>query len=517
MQFVIVGRMLEGFAILLALAAPTWAKTITLDVFDAEGKPVVGPALLAHIAPHAKKPPENGGLYVTDLDDTPATGRPWLVVTASSTQLAWSGPARVKISLPWPIADDGFSTVVLDNEGAGYADGDRVVLNEAVALTEYRLFKESFEHRSTTWEPSYKPGRKWKEQQEAALAAMAAAKRELEPYRKAALYEKALTRISAAWATMLFEHGSQIAVTPKIGATLRWGLTLDESLASRLADFDNISKKLGGSGANWVRVVFRKNTEDFTYSAQRSFIEYDAMVAELRRRKLHIMGSVLDSTMWPRGLEPKTLEERTRNLVMKYKDVIRSWEVASEPNGNWQGGGKGAVPDETIAKAVQLAAAEVKRIDPSLETVATLYWWEGTAGDDVHPTISWTRKAVFDGVLKQIDVVGLSIYPDDNPMGLAFDTTFRRLHSLLPTKKLLLGGFGYVEGKELDGYWWLEPGDVDGARKDLLILYSGAAASIPSGLGGGFWWPTLSTMLNGSRDGESMFRIYRRTMDRLGR
>ncbi|MBI5200953.1 MAG: hypothetical protein HY925_05150 [Elusimicrobia bacterium] len=508
---------MRALAILLALAAPASAKTLTIEAYDAAGQPLNGPALVAYVAPHAKKPPEAGGVFVSDIDDTPATGRPWLVSSASSTQLAWSGPLRVKISLPWPVQDDGFSTVTLDNGGQGYADGDKVLLNEAIAETEWRLFKESWEHRSTTWEPSWKPGRKAKEQQAASQEALAAAKRETEPYKKAIAYEKALTRISAAWATMLFEHGSQIATTPKIGATLRWGLTLDESLSARVADFDVIAKKLGSSGANWVRLVFRKNSEDFAYAEPKSFIEYDAVVAELTKRKLHIMGSVLDSTMWPRDVDSSRLSERTKNLVMKYKDVIRSWEVGSEPNGNWQGGGRGAIADDVIAKCVQASAAEVKRIDSSLETVATLYWWEGTANDDHHPTLAWTRKAVWEGTLKQIDVVGLAVFPDDNPMGLAFDTTFRRLHALLPTKKLLLGSFGYVEGKDLDGYWWLDPADVDGARKDLLILYSGSAASIPGGLGGGFWWPTLTTMLNGGRDGESMFRIYRRTMDRLGR
>lgn len=504
-------------AAFVVLAAPAAAKTLALDAFDAEGKPLVGPALVAHIAPHSRRPPEAGGIYVTDLDDVPATGRPWLVEAASATTIAWSGPTRVKISLPWPINDDGFSTVSLDNDGAGYADGDRVLLNEAVALTQYRLFKESLEERMTRREPNYKPTRKSKDQQEAASAAMAAAKRETEPTRKAALYEKALTRLSTAWATVLFEHGAQVAAHPKLGPALRWGLTLDETLSSRVADFDDIAKRVGTSGANWVRVVFRKNTEDFAYATERSFIEYDAIVAELKKRKVHIMGSVLDSTMWPSDIEPKRLETRTRNLVMKYKDVIRSWEVASEPNGAWHGGGRGAISDETIARSVKAAAAEVKQIDPSLETVATLYWWEGTANDDRHPTFAWLRGAIFDGVLKQIDVVALSIYPDDNPMGLAFDATFRKLHRMLPDKRVMLGGFGYVEGKELDGYWWLERGDVDGARKDLLILYSGAAAAVPGGLGGGFWWPTLTTMINGRREGDSLLRIYRRTMDRLGR
>ncbi|MBI4348397.1 MAG: hypothetical protein HY553_16260 [Elusimicrobia bacterium] len=502
---------------LLLIAAQTHAKTLHLDAFDAEGNPLIGPALLAHIAPRSRRPPVNGGFYVTDLDDTPATGRPWVVAAGSSTVIAWSGPSHVRVSFPWPVTDDGFSTVTIDNEGEGYSDGDRILLNEAITLSQYKLFKDSLEVRSGKWEPTYKPSRKAKEQQEALLEALAAAKRETEPGKRAAAYEKALTRVSAAWATMLFEHGVQTAAHPKLGPGLRWGLTLDETIVNRVADFDDIAKKLGSSGANWVRLVFRKNPDDFTYSNPRSFLEYDGIVAALGKRKVRVMASVLDSTMWPRDVDPKAVEARVRNLVMKYKDTIRSWEVASEPNGDWIGGGRGALSDETIFKTISTAANAVKEIDRSLETVATLYWWEGTAGDDRHPTFAWLRRAIFDGALKPFDVVGLSIFPDDHPMGMAFDRVFGRLRQLLPDKRLMIGGFGYVEGKELDGYWWLDAKDVDGARKDLVILYSGAGASIPAGLGGGFWWPTLQTMLDGSRSGDSLFRIYRRTMERLGR
>lgn len=506
-----------AFALAAALAAPASAKTLWLEAYDGEGRPLPGQALLSYIAPRSRKPPAGAGIYVTDLGDKPAGGRPWLVASATGSALVWSGPSRVRVSLPWPVADDGFSTVFLDNEGAGYADGDRVLLNEAIALTQFRLFKESLEARLAAWEPNYKPSARSRELQEAAQKALADAKKETRPAAKAALYEKALTRLSAAWAKMLFDHGTQTAAHPKLGPTLRWGLTLDETLASRVSDFDSIAKKLGTSGANWVRLVFRQNPDDFAYASTRSFLEYDAAIAALKRQKLHIMASVLDSTLWPRGLDPKQASARARNLVMRYQETIRSWEVASEPNGDWLGGRRGGLSQDAIVSSIQSMAAEVKRIDRSLETVATLYWWEGTAGDDVHPTFAWLRRASAEGALREIDVVGLSIYADDNPMGLAFDTAFRRLHQSLPDKRLMVGGFGYVEGKALEGYWWLEPGDVDAARKDLLILYTGAAPSVPSTLGGGFWWSTLSTMLDGSRESESVLRIYKRTAQRLGR
>jgi hypothetical protein len=512
--------MLPLWTTLLALAVSARAGTLTLEAYDAQGKRLSGRELLERMAPASKKTsvtPETSALLVTDLDDAPAAGRPWLLLRGKDAVVNWKGPSRVRLSLPWPVAEDGFSTVLLDNEGQGYTDGARVLVSEGAADTEYRLFKDSLEERTASWEPSYQPSAKSRALRDAAQKALEKAKREEQPGKRSALFDKALTALSTAWSKMLFEHGTQTAAQPKVGPSLRWGLTLDESLANRIGQFETIAKRVESSGANWVRLVFRANPDDYTYSKPRSFTEYDAAVAALAARKIHIMGSPLDSTMWPRAMEPRLAAARTRNLVLHFRDSIRSWEVGSELNGNWLGGVRHPLPEDVVARSVGEAAAEVKRIDPALETVATLYWWEGTALDDVHPTFAWLRRMAPKGVFRQIDVVGLDVYPDENPMGLSFDTAFRKLHRALPDKRLMLGAFGYVEGTSLEGYWWLDDKDVDGARKDLVILYTAAAAAAPKPLGGGFWWPTLSTMMPDSPGGDSLLKIYRRTLDRLGR
>lgn len=501
----------------LAAAVPAAARSLLLEAYDSNGNALVGTALLEHIAPRSGKTPPGGGFYVSGLDDMPAGGRPWLIAGSSRAAILWEGPSRVKLSFPWPVAEDGFSTVVIDNDGAGYADGERVLLNEAIALTQYRLFKESMQDRQAAWEPTFKPSKRARDLHEDAREAMAKAKAESLPEKRAQLYDKALTKLALAWSKSLFEHGAQVAAHPKKGPTLRWGLTLDETLASRVADFEDIAETIKRSGANWVRLVFRKNSEDFAYSNPRSFIEYDAAIEALKRNKLYVMGSVLDSTMWPRTVKPADVGLRARNLAMKYKETIRTWEVASEPNGNWLGGVREPLPDDLLVKAMREAAEEIKRIDPSLETVATLYWWEGTAGDDRHPTFTWLKRSDARALLRSIDVVGLSIYPDEHPMGLGLDPTFRRLRQLMPDKRLMISSFGYVESPTLEGYWWLDPEDVDDGRKDLVILYTGAAPALPNSVGGGFYWPALATMLSGDRSASSLYKIYRRTLERLGR
>ncbi|PCI36595.1 MAG: hypothetical protein COB53_08950, partial [Elusimicrobia bacterium] len=64
-------------------------------------------------------------------------------------------------------------------------------------------------------------------------------------------------------------------------------------------------------------------------------------------------------------------------------------------------------------------------------------------------------------------------------------------------------------------YWWLGPKDVKNARKDLAILYTGAAAAIPESVGGGFFWQTLDHMLKPRKRTTSFYRIYRSALKRI--
>ncbi|MBI5242310.1 MAG: hypothetical protein HY922_01345 [Elusimicrobia bacterium] len=460
-------------------------------------------------------PPRSSALYLAGLDDSPAPGRPWWVADSTLPQWRWSGPERIKVSLPWPVASDGFATIELDGDGLGYVDGQTIPLNEDAAKAAWRRFREAQEERSKSFAPPFEPTPAFTKAETKAKAAIVEAQQAPDPVKRARLFDKALSRISEAWQTMLFDHGRQAAREPKTGPALRFGLTLDETLVDRLPEHSWIAERISKSGATWVRLVFRTNADDFLYAQPRSFSLYDSFIQDLRARNIRIMGSVLDSALWPKGADARAYVLRTRNLVARYKDSIRSWEVASEPNGSWIGGYKNPLPDETVLEAANAGAAEAKRIDPSIETVATLYWWEGTAKDDRHPLFSWLKWSIPKGFGLDIDVVGLSVYPDENPLSLAFDPVFLKLHKVFPDKKLMLGGFGYVEQEELKGYWWLDPGSIGDARADILILYTGAACALPQGVGGGFFFATLQQMLAPGRRTTPLYGIYRSTLKRL--
>lgn len=508
---------LAAAAALAVLAAPSAAArgySAKLVAYDAQGRLLNAAKLSAYIG----RADGRGGSPLWGWSPEGLTGtRPVLEQKGDSVVLRWEGMRHLVLSLPWPVVDDGFSTVLVDRDGRGIADGDTIRLNEEITLTQYRLFKEALVKHAKDDDPQYHPTSKAKKLATRARDDIAEAQLSQDPAQRAKLFDRALHDVSVAWQTVLVEHGEQIAADPKTAGAARFGLTLDESLLLRLEDYKWILREVDRSGSNWVRLVFRPNPADFTYEKQASFNEYDDMVKELLKRKIRIMGCVLDTTQWPSAITPDIYAERTRRLVLHYKGQINSWEVGNEINGDWLGGMRNPIPADRVFDSFQAAAAAVKAIEPSLETVATLYWWEGTAPDETHTLFGWLSRYVPRGFGKNVDVVALSLWPEDNPVGMSLERIFERVHGALPDKRLMIGSYGYVERDKLTGYWWLDPADVDGARKDLVTLFTPAGLSLDKSAGGGFWWQTLDQMIPSKGKTTDLFRVYSRTVHKLER
>ncbi|PIR15539.1 MAG: hypothetical protein COV48_13780, partial [Elusimicrobia bacterium CG11_big_fil_rev_8_21_14_0_20_64_6] len=431
---------------------------------------------------------------------------------------SWEKAERVQLKLIWPVDEDGYNAVGADNGDQGYGDGELVFLDEAIAVTQYARFKESWKRRLSDWQPLYKPGKKSKRLAEAAKDAMAEAAGQKETPERVKAYRKALQATALAWEKLLFEHGLQHALDERRAPGLRFGLTLDESMLKRLDDLDWIAEAVRRSGAGWVRLVFRANAPDFLYSSLRSFNEYDGVVAELEHNKIKVMGCVLDATQWPKTMTPALYAERVKNIVLHFRGNISSWEVGTELNGDWIGGASKPFTTDQVYRIYSAGVNKVKEIDPALETVATLYAWEETAPDREHSLSGWLPVQVKRGFGRNLDVVGLSIQPAENPLGMGFERAFDTTSEALPRQMLMVSSLGYVEKDELKGYWWLEPDDVDGARKDIAILYATASCAMPRSMCGGFWWQTLDQMLpRGRRKATDLYKVWRRTLDQLGR
>ncbi|MEK7383032.1 MAG: hypothetical protein AAB262_07070 [Elusimicrobiota bacterium] len=416
------------------------------------------------------------------------------------------------------MAEDGYNAVSADNDGNGFSEVASVFLNEEIALTQYRLFKESWRRRTTDWQPLYMPGKKAKDFAEKAKNAVADASRRKEAPERAQAFSKALQATALAWEKVLFEHGLQHASDERRAQNYRFGLTLDYTLLQRMDDVEWVAEAVRRSGSGWVRLVFRPNGSDFTYASLRSFNEYDGVMDELKKKKIKVMGCILDTAQWPKTLTPEAYSERIKNIVLHYKGKVDAWEVGSGINGDWLGGSSTPLGLEQVYKIFTAGASKAKELNPEAETVATLYWWEATAPDREHSFSGWLKTHAAKGFGKDIDIVGLSLYPEDNPVGMSLERAFDSAAEALPGTRLMLSSFSYAEQDALKGYWWLAPDDVDGARKDIADLYTTASCAMANSLGGGFWWQTLEQMFPpGRRKATGLFKAYRRTLKQLGR
>jgi hypothetical protein len=508
-------------ALLLAavVSAPARAATVKLFAFDDKGAPLGLPGLLSRLARADDKTPDadKPAFWAFPIDEKTPPARVRLKTVGPLVTATWpGGPARFE--LVWPVKEDGYSQVAADNDGNGYADGAAVFLDEEIALTQYRLFKESWKRRLTDWQPLYEPGKKAKQLAEDAKNAMADAAREKEAPKRAAAYETALRATAIAWEKELYEHGLQLALDSRRAKAERFGLTLDDSLLKRMDDLDWIAEAVRRSGSNWVRLVFRPNASDFMYRSLRSFNEYDGVISALSKRKIRVLGAVLDTAQWPKALTPEIYAERVKNIVLHYKGKVSAWEVGSEINGDWLGGASDPLTTDQVYAVYAAGASKAKELDPEAETVATLYWWEATAPDRAHSLSGWLKRYAPKGFGKNVDVVGVELYPEDNPVGMSLERAFDAVESAVPGPKSMLSSFGYIEKDKLKGYWWLAPDDVDGGRKDLLILYTVASCAMRSSVCGGFWWQTLDQMLPvGHHKATDLFTIQVHTLTQLGR
>ena len=508
-------------ALLLAAAvsAPSRAATVKLFAFDEKGAALGLPGLLARLARADDKKPvaDKAAFWAFPLDEKTPPSRAKLAQLGPLVTATWPGGAA-RLELVWPVKEDGYSQVAADNGGRGFADGAAVFLDEEIALTQYRLFKESWARLTTDSAPPYEPSPKAKGSADAAKMALADATREKEAPRRAAAFEEALRLTALAWEKELYERGLQLALDGRRAKQERFGLTFDESLLKRMDDVGWLAEAVERSGSDWVRVVFRPNGSDFTYASLRSFNEYDGAIKELRRRKIKVLGAILDTAQWPKTLTPRAYAERVKNIVLHYKGQVSSWEIGSEINGDWLGGASEPLSLDQVFQIYSAGAAAAKEFDPATETMATLYWWEATAPDRAHSLSDWLRRYVPKGFGDSADVIGLELYPEDNPVGMALERAFDTTADAAPRRKLMLSSFGYVEKDRLKGYWWLAPNDVDGGRKDLLILYTVASCAMRGSVCGGFWWQTLDQMLPAGRHKETeLFKVDARTLTQLGR
>jgi hypothetical protein len=364
--------------------------------------------------------------------------------------LDWPGrPAA--LALAWPTSE-GYSNLILDLPGPGRYDLGQLAARQALLALRTALRKR----------PDYTPSARFRDQLRRAHRLLTAARHAHEP-RSGALGTRALDAAAAATTRLLTEYGVQHA--RRRHAPLQWGFTLDD-VSNAGPDLATISDLAGDDG--WVRLVFDPDQPPE---------HYQPAIEAAHRAGVGVLGEILDSAAMAR-VNLTDWTHRVERYVAALP-TVDEWEVGNEVNGNWLG------PD-VLAK-VAYAATYVKQ-HTSARTLLTLHW---QLGEDEPATsmFTWAARNLTPDLMANIDDVGISVYPEDHPLGLAFDRVFTTLHTRFPEQQLLISELDYWSPDLGHTWWWGSRRDpTETARRAVARFYQAAVLGYPYSGGGTYWW-----------------------------
>jgi hypothetical protein len=242
------------------------------------------------------------------------------------------------------------------------------------------------------------------------------------------------------------------------------GITFDARSVSP-TQWTNATRAVGKSG--WIRLVF---------DLDESFESYRPVIEQAHRSGLRVLGQILDSSQM-KQLDLAAWTKRVDSALAVLPEVD-GWEVGNEANGNWLG-------TDTIEK-VRYATERASAAFPNKPRVLTLLWnlGEDTIDDSM---FTWFNK-LDRSTIDKLSVVGLSLYPEDHPMGTAYDQVARTLHQRAPKARIGITELGYGNDDLGGTWWWGSPTDKIAARRSVARLYDNASRMHPFGAGGTFWW-----------------------------
>ena len=308
------------------------------------------------------------------------------------------------------------------------------------------------------------------------------------PAERGAFGQQALDALARAFERLLRDDGRQEgkALDPW------WGVTVDRVDRSK-ATVGSIRDLVDGhAGAAVARVVFDLGAGPGSY---------DAIVDESDADGVRVMGQILDSFPFHK-LTLARWKQRVRAFVDHFPQ-IDIWEIGNEVNGEWLG--------DQVPKKLEFAASYVHAQDPSDTTVLTFYWQMGTAGRPANALFQWIHDHVAPSLEADVDVVALSSWIGDAPLGIAHDEVFERLHALFPSARVAMGELGYWEPDTSGAWWWRSPHHPRSTvRRALLKHMYQANLAFPYSVGGGFWWYYVQEMSDRQPLWHALRGVYRR-------
>ncbi|WP_201733365.1 hypothetical protein [Acidithrix sp. C25] len=246
----------------------------------------------------------------------------------------------------------------------------------------------------------------------------------------------------------------------------RYGVTID-SPAIAITTLRSL-KSIYPTGAR-VRLVIDPGTP---------LSRYQSIINFAHSLGISVMVELVDS-QYMASMNLANYEARVSQIVTTLRNVD-SYEIGNEVNGNWLG--------TNVAAKVAYAISFV-RSHSSATTLLTLYWQlgEDTASNSI---FNWFATNITNSELSGINDIGISLYPQEAPMGTAFHRVLDTLHSqFAPGQRIFITELGYGGSGVTGSWWWVSPGVAsDSQRAAVASLYQDELAGFSFSGGGTFWW-----------------------------
>lgn len=363
----------------------------------------------------------------------------------------WPGrPAA--LALAWPTSH-GYSNLIVDLPGPGRYDLGLLAAQQASASLE----------RALAARPQYRPSPAFRRARRRTTALLDEG-RNADRRRRGALGAQALDSAVGATLRLLTEYGIQRARRTGSGE-LHWGFTLDSVQDARRA-LTSVAELAPGNG--WVRIVFDRAEPPESYRAA---------VDLAHSLGVRVTGQILDSSQM-KDVPVAAWRDRVTRYITALP-AVDAWEVGNEVNGTWLG-------RDVVAKVAY--AARYVREHTRARTLLTLYWQLGEE-EPRSSMFEWASHHLSPELLRDIDDIGISLYPEDHPMGLAMDRVFMTLHARFPSQRLLISELGYWSPDLGHTWWWgSRSNPKNRGRVAVASLYQSAVLGYPYSGGGTYWW-----------------------------
>lgn len=181
--------------------------------------------------------------------------------------------------------------------------------------------------------------------------------------------------------------------------------------------------------------------------------------------KSYVMGELLDSYYFIH-YNLSQYKARTRDYLNTLGTKVDLWEVGNEINGEWLGGTSAVVAK--MAAAYDIVKAKGGR------TALTLYYNPDCWSKPSHEMFRWTAANVPDRMKSGLDYVFVSYYEEDcNNYQPDWQSVMSKVSAIFPNSKV---GIGECGTRQQD------------LKSSLLKQYYSMNLSLPSFVGGYFWW-----------------------------